>query len=84
MGNGGTSEAAQAAAIVSEAVQVGLNQLQHVYELVSDADTTWDAETIKNEASDAIDRATPVITESINLALSLLRPWSKAFSERTQ
>ena len=78
----GTSEAAEAAAIVSDAVQLGLNRLQHVYDLAQDDTTTWDADLIVNEATDLVAQVKPVVTRSIDLALGLLRPWAKAFSEQ--
>jgi len=77
------SEAAVAASIVSEFVEIGFTELRRLYERARDPESTWRAEDVVGEASATLERMLPVIERSVDLGLALLRPWSAAFQSHT-
>jgi len=77
-----SDEATDAAALVSDMVQVWLGELQRFYARTQDPDATWDAEAFTREASQTIENVLPVVKRSADLTLGLLRPWSSAFQKR--
>ncbi len=75
-------EAAEAQAIVSEAVQVFLGELQRYYDLTQDPDKNLDAEELVDQLSLTTSEVLPVMRRSVDFALELLRPWSAAYMNR--
>jgi hypothetical protein len=81
-GNGQSPEAAAAQAIVSDAVQVFLAELQRYYDMTQDSDNEWDPEDVVDQLSQTTMEVLPVVRRSVDFALELLRPWSAAFNKR--
>ena len=81
-GDGQSTEAGQAAAIVSDSVQLFLAELQRYYDWTQDPENQWDPEDVVDQLSITATEALPLIARSVDLTLDLLRPWSKAFQGR--
>ena len=80
--SGQSPEAAQAAALVAETIEIGLSELRRIYDLAREPSTRWRPEDAVGEASNVLEHLLPVVEHSIDLALTLLRPWSRAFEAR--
>ena len=75
-------EAAKAAELVSDAVQMWLTEAQRFYEWTQSSANTWAAEDLVDQASISGVEMFPLVARGIDFGLELLRPWSVAFQER--
>lgn len=76
-------EAAKAAELVSDFVQMWLGEAQRFYEWSQQEGNTWAAADIVDQVSISGVEMFPMVARGIDFGLELLRPWSIAFQERT-
>ena len=80
----GSPEAAAAAEIVGDLVDIWLRGLRRTYERARDPEATWEMADVANATAEVVEQLMPVVERSIDLGLAYLRPWSQAFTTRVQ
>lgn len=70
------------AAIARDGLDIWLTQGQTWHER-SRTRSTWSPEDVVGDSTDLVEHLTPLVERSLNLTIDLLRPWARAFQERS-